>query len=346
MALEAVEIDHQQRERLAAALGAGAFLGQALQQMAPVADPGEIVEQRQIGDLVAQPVDRHQQETEIPRHRQEHQHQDQRRLQGVEVDHRHFAADPGHRAEAAEGVDGQNENGDDAEQPRAGIFLAVAAKQHQRKRRRDRDRLAQRIDHDPHRHVVVDLEEEQQAEAGRKRQRDPHAPGAVLAVEPLDAHRGQAAGEHQQHAATDQRQHRVHHAAQHRQRGARRRGQRRRGPVFRGSERRIGARDIGPDQAHREKIDDEHRPQRRNIQHRNPRTRIAFSPAIPGPTARPDRSETIPVILRAQCASRRLTESLPDGDNGNLGFERMNDAVRFRRLFHIGASPWQMVMPR
>ena len=81
--LEAVEIDHQQRERLAAAFRPRAFLGQPLQQMPPVADAGEIVEQRQIGDLVAQPVDRHQQEAEIQRHRQEHQHQHQHRLHRV-----------------------------------------------------------------------------------------------------------------------------------------------------------------------------------------------------------------------------------------------------------------------
>ena len=68
MRLEAVEVDHQQREGLAAALRARAFLGQALQQMAAVADAGEIVEQREIGDLVAQPVHRHQQEAEIQRH--------------------------------------------------------------------------------------------------------------------------------------------------------------------------------------------------------------------------------------------------------------------------------------
>ena len=79
-ALEAVEIDHQQRERLAAALRARAFLGQALHQMAAVADAGEVVEQRQIGDFVAQTVHRHQQEAEIQRHRQEHQHQDHHRL--------------------------------------------------------------------------------------------------------------------------------------------------------------------------------------------------------------------------------------------------------------------------
>ena len=78
--LEAVEVDHQQRERLAAALRARAFLGQALHQMAAVADAGQVVEQREIGDFVAQAIHRHQQEAEIQRHRQEHQHQDQRRL--------------------------------------------------------------------------------------------------------------------------------------------------------------------------------------------------------------------------------------------------------------------------
>ena len=53
--------------------------------MAAVADAGEIVEQREIGDLVAQAIHRHQQEAEIQRHRQEHQHQDQSRLQLVEL---------------------------------------------------------------------------------------------------------------------------------------------------------------------------------------------------------------------------------------------------------------------
>ena len=83
--LEAVEIDHQQREGLAAAFGARAFFRQALQQMAAVADAGEIVEQREIRDLVAQPVHRHQQEAEIQRHRQEHQHQDHHRLHRAEM---------------------------------------------------------------------------------------------------------------------------------------------------------------------------------------------------------------------------------------------------------------------
>ncbi len=83
--LEAVEIDHQQRERLAAALRPRAFLGQPLQQMAAVADAGEVVEQREIGDLVAQPVHRHQQEAEIERHRQEDQRQRQHRVRQIRV---------------------------------------------------------------------------------------------------------------------------------------------------------------------------------------------------------------------------------------------------------------------
>ena len=84
---------------LAAALRARAFLRQALQQMAAVADAGEIVEQRQIGDLVAQPVHRHQQEAEIQRHRQEHQHQDHDRLRRAEMHVGESAADAGQRAE-------------------------------------------------------------------------------------------------------------------------------------------------------------------------------------------------------------------------------------------------------
>ena len=61
--------------------------------MAPVADAGEIVEQREIGDLVAQPVHRHQQEAEIPGHRQEHQRQNQHRLQRAEADEGDVAAE-------------------------------------------------------------------------------------------------------------------------------------------------------------------------------------------------------------------------------------------------------------
>ena len=61
--------------------------------MPPVADAGEIVHQRQIGDLVAQPVHRHQQEAEVADHGQEDQRQDQDRLRRVEMKEGEVAAD-------------------------------------------------------------------------------------------------------------------------------------------------------------------------------------------------------------------------------------------------------------
>ena len=98
-----------------------AFLGQAPQQMPPVGDAGEIVQQRQIGDLVAQPVDRHQQETEIPRHRQEQQHQHQHRLHRTGTDKGEVAADVQQAAAGAEHVQRDHDDGDDAGKPGAGI---------------------------------------------------------------------------------------------------------------------------------------------------------------------------------------------------------------------------------
>src|ERR1700678_3302263 len=62
---------------------------------------------------------------------------------------------------------------------------------------------------------------------------------------------------------------------QHRHRSTTGAGDRGAGPEPRGLKGRITAHDVGPDQAEREKIDDEHRPQRRNA-HRNPRTRAAL----------------------------------------------------------------------
>src|SRR5919106_1253377 len=41
---------------------------------------------------------------------------------------------------------------------------------------------------------------------------------------------------------------------------------------------RAASNDIGPDQAQREKIDDEHRPKRRDAQHREPGTRTSRLP--------------------------------------------------------------------
>src|SRR5438093_904889 len=55
-------------------------------------------------------------------------------------------------------------------------------------------------------------------------------------------------------------------------RPAGRRNECRTGPEPRGFERRIAAHDVGPDQAQRQKIDNEHRPKRRNAQHREPGT--------------------------------------------------------------------------
>ena len=48
--------------------------------MAAVPDPGQIVEQREVGDLVAQPVDCHQQEAEVEGHGEEDQAQGQHAL--------------------------------------------------------------------------------------------------------------------------------------------------------------------------------------------------------------------------------------------------------------------------
>ena len=93
--------------------------------MTAVADAGEIIEQRQIGDLVAQAVHRHQQEAEIQRHRQEYQRQDQSRLQLVELRKGEFAADIDQAGGEPEAIDGDDENGDDAGQPGARIDAAL-----------------------------------------------------------------------------------------------------------------------------------------------------------------------------------------------------------------------------
>ncbi len=161
--LKAVEIDHEQRERLAATLRSGAFLGQPRQQIPAVADTSEIVEQRQIGDLVAQPIDRHQQEAEIERHRQEHQRQQHHPLHRIGLDERELDADMEQAAPGAEGIEADDENSDDAREPGAGVAVAVAPRQQKLQRQRERQRLAQRIDQDPHRHAVVADDKERQA---------------------------------------------------------------------------------------------------------------------------------------------------------------------------------------
>jgi hypothetical protein len=98
---------------------------------------GEIVEQRQVGDLVAQPVDRHQQEAEIPRHRQEYHQQHHRPLPRIGLDEREVA-DMEQAADAADGIDDDNENGDDACEPGARAPAAILPRQQQLQRQRKR----------------------------------------------------------------------------------------------------------------------------------------------------------------------------------------------------------------
>ena len=134
--LEAVEIDHQQRERLAAALRAGAFLGQPLQQMAAVGDAGEIVEQREVGDLVAQAVHRHQQEAEIERHRQEQQPEHHDGMGLTARYRREIAAEQiADRAHHEDRDDGEDH---DAGQPGTRTDAAFRRRQQQTQRQRQR----------------------------------------------------------------------------------------------------------------------------------------------------------------------------------------------------------------
>ncbi len=98
--------------------------------MPAVADAGEIVEQREIGHLVAQPVHRHQQETEIPGHRQEHQDQDQNRLDGVELGERELGAEMQEIARHANGKDPDDQDRDGAGEPGTGTDAAVLPRQH------------------------------------------------------------------------------------------------------------------------------------------------------------------------------------------------------------------------
>jgi hypothetical protein len=157
--LKAVEIDHQERERLATALRAGAFLGDTLHQQAAVADAGQVVEQREVGDLVAQPVDRHQQEAEIERHGQEDQAERQHALPQAGSCERDI--DAGEIAGRPDDVDRDDQAGDDAGKPSARMDAAVMLRQQQFQGDRKRQRLARRIDQHPHGHAVVDFHEDQ-----------------------------------------------------------------------------------------------------------------------------------------------------------------------------------------
>ena len=125
------------------------------------------------------------------------------------------------------------------------------------------------------------MDEREDAQAGRAKSGDQQgvAPGNRLIEKLADAHRSQADRQDQSGAGKQQRHQRIReNHAQYRHRRAGRRNERRTGPEPRGFERWIAAHDVGPDQAQREKIDNEHRPKRRNAQHREPGTRTSRLP--------------------------------------------------------------------
>ena len=157
--------------------------------------------------------------------------------------------------------------------PSCGVSSSLHA-QHQRQR------LGDRKDGDPRRRAVIAEHEEAQAGEAQPGDQPGAAPGDRPVEEFLDAHRGEAERENQRGAGGQQRQQRVRHHPQHRERGAGGGDEGRAGPEPRGVERRIAAHHVGPDQAQREKVDDEHRPQRRNAQHREPGTRTVPSPLL------------------------------------------------------------------
>src|SRR6201985_3935363 len=99
--------------------------------MATVTDAGKVVEQREVGDLVAQPVDRNQQEAEIPGHRQEDQEQDHHRLNRIEADDRYITTDAEQRADRTCGIDPQNQHAAEYRKTSAGIAAAVAPRPYQ-----------------------------------------------------------------------------------------------------------------------------------------------------------------------------------------------------------------------
>ncbi len=301
--LEAVEIDHQKRKRLAAALRAGAFLGEALHQLPSVADAGEIIQQREIGDLVAQPVDRHQQETEIERHRQEDQRQGQRALRQRRAHEGKIEAEQ--VAEGPDRIKRDDQAGDAAGQPGARVGAAVGAREQEFQGQRQRHRLAGRIDQDPHRTAVIAGDEEDKAGAGQAGDQRGLRPGHRALVKSFDAHGGEADREDQHNSAGKQGQQRAGEDHDQHRHGAAERADGRRGrPEPRGLEPRIGKGDIGPDQGHREKVNDEDRPQCRNAQHRDRSTSIVLSPC-----------PTISPFCYGQLGPGGLTESQLAGRN-------------------------------
>ncbi len=93
-------------------------------------------------------------------------------------------------------------------------------------------------------------------------------------------------------------------------------------PEPRGREFRIGARHIGPDQAERQEVDDEDRPECRDIQHGGHSTR-----SVPRPLSGSRSSMTHPRFLAETMRGLRLTESHCDRRKRAFGFGFMNGAA-------------------
>jgi hypothetical protein len=161
----------------------------------------------------------------------------------------------------ADAVNGDDDDGNRRREPGAGVDAAVLPRQQQLQRQCERDGLADRIDGDPHDHAVMPEYEERQSGKTQSGDQRGVTPVDRAVVETVDAHGAEAGGENQRGAAGEQRHQRIHRDdAQHRERRAAGRRERRAGPEPCRFESGIAAHDVGPDQAKREKVDDEHRP--------------------------------------------------------------------------------------
>jgi len=121
-ALEADEIDHQQREGLQRAVRARAFLVEPASRLGGGWRPP--VRSSTSPDPATSPRSRSMaisRKTEVPHHRQEHQHTTNQALHRVEVGERDHAALFRIAAARAQDIDRQHRDGDAAGEARAGI---------------------------------------------------------------------------------------------------------------------------------------------------------------------------------------------------------------------------------
>ena len=258
--LEAVEVNYEKSEGPAAPLRHRACVFQTQQQLPPVGDARQIVHQREIGDLVAQPVDRHQQEAEIPGHRQKYEDDQQGRLQRIEFNEGYATANVEECADRPDCADRNHQPPDDTGELCARIDPAILAGQQQAQRHTDRYCLPRRIYENAHRHIVAHIEKERESERAQSDRRRGQQPGHPALIEALNSHRTKADRENQSAATDQQWQHGIRDAAQHRDACKERSEERSRGPVSRRRERRVTSDDIGPDKTQRHEVDDEHDP--------------------------------------------------------------------------------------